>query len=161
MVCLRCCNIAIVFATAMIYMCVLSPLVVEENKHSLMKKLKNTLTLEQQNTYDRIKRERMGIHMRGYGIGLLLSALVLLYKFQFNSKVLTPTVMACITGSITFTVNYFYYILSPKSEWMIMSLEGDDQKTAWLKMYRHMQFNYHVGFLLGIAAVFFITKGIC
>ena len=44
---------------------------------------------------------------------------------------------------------------------MIMSLEGDDQKAAWLKMYRHMQFNYHVGFLLGIAAVFFITKGIC
>ena len=28
-------------------------------------KLKNTLTLEQQNTYDRIKRERIGIHMRG------------------------------------------------------------------------------------------------
>ena len=29
----------------------------KENKHSLMKKLKNTLTLERQNTYDRIKRE--------------------------------------------------------------------------------------------------------
>ena len=69
--------------------------------------------------------------------------------------------MACITGSITFTVNYFYYILTPKSEWMILSLEGQDQKEAWLKMYRHMQFNYHVGFLLGIAAVFFLTKGIC
>jgi len=161
MVCVTCCNIAIVFAISMLYMCVLSPLVVEENKHSLMKKLKNTLTLEQQNTYDRIKRERLGIHLRGYGIGLLLSALVLMYKFQLNSKILTPTVMACITGSITFTVNYFYYILTPKSEWMILSLEGQDQKEAWLKMYRHMQFNYHVGFLLGIAAVFFLTKGIC
>ena len=161
MVCVTCCNIAIVFATSMLYMCVLSPLVVEENKHSLMKKLKNTLTLEQQNTYDRIKRERLGIHLRGYGIGLLLSALVLMYKFQLNSKILTPTVMACITGSITFTVNYFYYILTPKSEWMILSLEGQDQKEAWLKMYRHMQFNYHVGFLLGIAAVFFLTKVIC
>ena len=161
MVCVTCCNIAIVFAISMLYMCVLSPLVVEENKHSLMKKLKNTLTLEQQNTYDRIKRERLGIHLRGYGIGLLLSALVLMYKFQLNSKMLTPTVMACITGSITFTVNYFYYILTPKTEWMILSLEGDDQKEAWLKMYRHMQFNYHVGFLLGIAAVFFLTKGIC
>ena len=161
MVCVTCCNIAIVFAISMLYMCVLSPLVVEENKHSLMKKLKNTLTLEQQNTYDRIKRERLGIHLRGYGIGLLLSALVLMYKFQLNSKILTPTVMACITGSITFTVNYFYYILTPKSEWMILSLEGQDQKEAWLKMYRHMQFNYHVGFLLGIAAVLFLTKGIC
>jgi len=161
MACLKCCNIAIVFVISMLYMCVLSPLVVEENKHSLMKKLKNTLTLEQQNTYDRIKRERMGIHMRGYGIGLLISALVLMYKFQFYNKSLTPTTMACITASITFTVNYYYYILSPKSEWMIQSLEGADQKEAWLKMYRHMQFNYHVGFLLGIVAVFFITKGIC
>ena len=115
MACLKCCNIAIVFVISMLYMCVLSPLVVEENKHSLMKKLKNTLTLEQQNTYDRIKRERMGIHMRGYGIGLLISALVLMHKFQFYNKSLTPTVMACITASITFTVNY-YYILSPKSE---------------------------------------------
>jgi hypothetical protein len=142
-------------------MCVLSPLVVEESESSLIKKLKNTLTLEQQNTYERIKRERMGIHMRGYGIGLLISALVLMYKFQFYSKSLTPTAMACITASITFTVNYYYYILSPKSEWMIQSLEGADQKEAWIKMYRHMQFNYHVGFLLGIVAVFFMTKGIC
>lgn len=161
MVCLKCCNIAIVFVISMLYMCVLSPLVVEESESSLIKKLKNTLTLEQQNTYERIKRERMGIHMRGYGIGLLISALVLMYKFQFYSKSLTPTAMACITASITFTVNYYYYILSPKSEWMIQSLEGADQKEAWIKMYRHMQFNYHVGFLLGIVAVFFMTKGIC
>ena len=161
MVCLKCCNIAIVFVISMLYMCVLSPLVVEESESSLIKKLKNTLTLEQQNTYERIKRERMGIHMREYGIGLLISALVLMYKFQFYSKSLTPTAMACITASITFTVNYYYYILSPKSEWMIQSLEGADQKEAWIKMYRHMQFNYHVGFLLGIVAVFFMTKGIC
>ena len=72
MVCLKCCNIAIVFVISMLYMCVLSPLVVEESESSLIKKLKNTLTLEQQNTYERIKRERMGIHMRGYGIGLLI-----------------------------------------------------------------------------------------
>ena len=161
MACLKCCNIAIVFVISMLYMCVLSPLVVEESKSSLIKQLKNTLTLEQQNTYDRIKRERMGIHMRGYGIGLLISALVLMYKFQFYNKSLTPTAMACITASITFTVNYYYYILSPKSEWMVQSLEGADQKEAWIKMYRHMQFNYHVGFLLGIVAVFFMTKGIC
>ena len=83
---MKCCNVAIVAAIAMVYMCVLSPLVTEENKHSLIKKLKDTLTLERQNTYDRIKKERMGIYMRGYGLGLLLSALILMYRYKFNNK---------------------------------------------------------------------------
>ena len=160
MVCLNCCGIAVVFAVAMIYMCVLAPLFLEENKYSLIRKLKDTLTVEQQNKFDRIKRERMSIHMRGYGYGLMASGLVLLYKYKTKSKLLTSTVMLCLTASITFVVNYFYYILSPKTEWMVTSLVTEGQKKAWLKMYRHMQFNYHVGFLLGIAAAGFLFKGL-
>ena len=44
MVCMKCCNIAIVFIIAKIYMCVISPLIMDENKHSIMKQLKSTLT---------------------------------------------------------------------------------------------------------------------
>ena len=160
MVCLNCCGVAVVFATAMLYMCVLAPMILEENKHSLIKKLKDTLTIEQQHKFDRIKRERMSIHMRGYGYGLILSGLLLMYKYKTKNKLLSPSVMMCLTASITFTVNYFYYILSPKTEWMVTSLVTEGQKKAWVKMYRHMQFNYHVGFLLGIVASGFLFKGL-
>ena len=68
--------------------------------------------------------------------------------------------MACITASITFTVNYYYYIF-PKSELDDPIIRGCRSKRSLVKDVRHMQFNYHVGFLLGIVAVFFITKGIC
>lgn len=157
---MNCCGVAIVFIFAMLYMCVIAPLILDENKHSIIKQLKNTLTLEQQNTYDRIKRERLAIYMRGYGLGLMLSALVLFAKFRTNSKLLTPNVVMCVTASITFVVNYFYYILSPKSEWMITSLNTERQKEAWLKMYRHMQYNYHIGFAFGILGVMFMSKGL-
>ena len=103
MVCLNCCGIAVVFAVAMIYMCVLAPLFLEENKYSLIRKLKDTLTVEQQNKFDRIKRERMSIHMRGYGYGLMASGVVLLYKYKSKSKLLTSSVMLCLTASITFS----------------------------------------------------------
>tara|TARA_Y100000817_G_C16855844_1_gene543955 strand:+ start:583 stop:1071 length:489 start_codon:yes stop_codon:yes gene_type:complete len=160
MACMNCCGIAFVFIFAMLYMCVLSPLVMEESKHSVIKQLKDTLTLEQQNTYDRIKKERMQIYLSGYGLGLMLSALVLLVKYRTKSKQLTPNVIMCTTASISFVVNYFYYILSPKSEWMVTSLNTERQKQAWLKMYRYMQYNYHVGFAFGILGVMFMSKGL-
>ncbi len=155
-----CCAVAVIFLIAMLYMCVLSPLILDEDKHSVMKQLKDTLTIEQQNTHTRIVKERMGIHMRGYGYGLVLSALILYYKMTSKSKKLTPNMMVCVTASVTFLTNYFYYILSPKKEWMVTTLVTQQQKEAWLKMYRHMQYNYHIGFLLGILAVVFMTKGV-
>ncbi len=96
MACMNCCGVAIVFIFAMLYMCVIAPLILDENKHSIIKQLKNTLTLEQQNTYDRIKRERLAIYMRGYGLGLMLSALVLFAKFRTNNKLLTPSLVALV-----------------------------------------------------------------
>ena len=41
--------------------------------------------------------------------------------------------MACITAAVTFTVNYFYYILSPKSDWMVVHLNTQGQKQACLE----------------------------
>ena len=161
MVCMKCCSVAIIFIVAKIYMCVLAPLILDENKMTVMKQLKETLTLEQQNTLDRIKKERLSIHLRGYGIGLLLSSFFLYVKYFTRASSLTPNIMVCTTAAITFTANYFYYILSPKSDWMVIHLNTQGQKQAWLKMYRHMQFQYHVGFLFGILAVIFMTKGVC
>ena len=163
MACLKSCSIAIVFFVAMLYMCVISPIILDESKYDVMRELKNKLTLEQQNKLMRVKKERAAIHFQGYGFGLLLSAAVLAWRMFSGTvkKRLTPMMMFCTTAAITCVVNYFYYILSPKSEWMITSLHNEDQARAWLKMYRYMQVNYHVGFVLGILAVGFMSKGIC
>ena len=158
MVCIKCCSVAIVFFVAMAYMCVISPLVLEESKYDVMREL----TIEQQKKLYRIKKERTAIYLQGYGYGLMLSALVLGWRMMSpaGKKSVTSTMIFCTTAAITFTVNYFYYILSPKKEWMVTSLHNEEQKVAWLKVYRYMQVNYHVGFVFGILAVAFMSKGI-
>ena len=162
MTCVKSCGIAVMFFVAMAYMCVVSPLVLEESKYDVMRELKSKLTVEQQKKLYRIKKERTEIYLRGYGYGLILSALVLGWRMMSPSgkKSVTSTMMFCATAAITFTVNYFYYILSPKKEWMVTSLHSEEQKVAWLKVYRYMQINYHVGFVFGILAVAFMSKGI-
>ena len=57
MVCIKCCSVAIVFFVAMAYMCVISPLVLEESKYDVMRELKSKLTIEQQKKLYRIKKE--------------------------------------------------------------------------------------------------------
>ena len=67
----------------------------------------------------------------------------------------------CIAAGITFLVNYLYYILSPKSDSMIIHLNKKDQRVEWQKIYRGMQFNYHMGLVFGIIASAFLGGSLC
>ena len=66
-----------------------------------------------------------------------------------------------MVGAITLATNYFYYILHPKSDYMILHLEEESQRLIWLKVYRNMQVKYHIGLVLGIIASMFLAKSIC
>lgn len=45
------------------------------------------------------------------------------------------------------------YFLSPKKVWMLEQVNGKEQVTAWLQMYREMQLSYHTGLVLDIIAL--------
>ena len=63
------------------------------------------------------------------------------------------TSLVCTVMATCFLTNYFYYMLSPKSDWMLNHTTNQDQVNAWLIMYREMSYNYHVGIVFGIIAV--------
>lgn len=67
----------------------------------------------------------------------------------------------CMVAAVSFSVNYFYYILSPKSDWMVLHLKSGEETQAWLKVYRTMQVNYHIGLVLGILAVVAFGNALC
>ena len=69
--------------------------------------------------------------------------------------------LMCMVAAVTFSVNYFYYILSPKSDWMVLHLKSGEETEAWLKVYRTMQYNYHAGLVLGILAVVAFGNALC
>ena len=117
------------------------------DKSEIVKQYKDTLTPDLQQRYETITAERKWISYQGYALGLLLSFVILYNRGKMNTTSLVCTVMATC-----FLTNYFYYMLSPKSDWMLNHLNEDQAKT-WLLMYRSMSYNYHLGIVLGILAV--------
>jgi hypothetical protein len=108
---------------------------------------------ELQILYKEIRDERTQIFYTGYAIGFILALTLILYNTQIkNSKMGWPA-MVCLTVSVAFVTNYFYYILTPKTKWMLDKIENPDQTKAWLRMYKSMQTYYHGGFAFGIIAI--------
>ena len=129
------------------------------NRSQLVQNYMRTLTPDQQQTYAKIVAERRGIYLRGFGWGLLLSALMLGIHHQYLT--MSRAVLLCNVAAITLATNYFYYILSPKSDWMVLHLKSGEETQAWLKVYRTMQYNYHIGLVLGILAVVAFGNALC
>ena len=44
-------------------------------------------------------------------------------------------------------------MLSAKSDWMLNHIDNQREANSWLNMYKHMQYNYHMGFVFGIVAM--------
>jgi hypothetical protein len=150
------CIISLLFLISMIYMSI-GPQVTSPG---LFKHFQNVLDNEQQQIYHKIVKERLTIYLTGYGIGVILSAIIIIYnRSLIRSERFTDAPLMCTIGAITFTTNYFYYILSPKSDWMVLHLKTKEQKRLWLNVYKNMQWNYHFSFLLGILSMIFLAKG--
>lgn len=141
------CMISAIFIIGMIYFYNIT------GKSEIVKKYKETLSPELNKFYDKISKERLIISYQGYALGLLLSLVIIFYNLNIKMKKLNTVSLVCIVISVMFIINYLYYILHPKSDWMLNHIDNKDQNKAWLKMYRNMQYNYHLGLTLGIIGV--------
>lgn len=86
-------------------------------------------------------------------LGFILSLFIIFYNLNFKRVRMNNTSLVCTVMATCFLTNYFYYMLSPKSDWMLNHISNSEQVKAWLQMYREMSYNYHAGLVLGIIAV--------
>jgi len=147
MCCSITCSIAAVFLFAMIYFNI------STLNNDVVKKYKESLPSDLQVVYDKIAKERLSISMSGYVLGLILCIIIIFYNTTVKRNRLGAKSLVCIVVTTSFLTNYFYYTLSPKSDWMLNHLKTPEQNKAWLEMYKKMQYNYHLGFIFGIIAV--------
>jgi hypothetical protein len=122
-------------------------------KSKIIQEYKKQLPSNLQNMYEKISSERLRLSYYGYALGLILSLIIILYNYKLKRNKLTTTSLVCLVIIVSFFTNYFYYILSPKSTYMLEHINSPEQTKAWLTMYKTMQFNYHLGFVVGIIAV--------
>jgi uncharacterized protein YacL len=123
------------------------------NKSEIVKHYKSSLPSDLQKRYDNISQERMKISVYGYIYGFILSLFIIFYNLKFKGIKMNTFALVCTVMATCFLTNYFYYMLSPKSDWMLNHINNPEQVKAWLLMYREMSFNYHTGLALGIIAV--------
>ena len=147
MVCSISCSISAIFLIGMIFF------YNRTGQSKIVKHYKGKLPTNLQKLYEKITDERKLISYHGYILGVALSLLFLFYNIKIKHTPLKNMHVICIVMSISFITNYFYYILSPKSAWMLNHVNDKEQVVAWLQMYREMSLNYHLGLALGIIAV--------
>jgi uncharacterized membrane protein YkgB len=123
------------------------------SKSKIVQEYKKQLPSNLQNLYEKITAERLRLNYYGYTLGLILSLIIILYNYTSKRNKLTNTSLVCLVIVVSFLTNYFYYILSPKSTYMLDHINSPEQTKAWLTMYREMQYNYHLGFVIGVIAV--------
>jgi glucan phosphoethanolaminetransferase (alkaline phosphatase superfamily) len=122
-------------------------------KSEIVKNYKKTLPADLQKRYEMITAERKKLSYQGYALGVALSICLIIYNTQLRSERMSTSGMICLVIATAFLTNYFYYVLSPKSDWVLNHTTNQEQVKNWLKMYREMSFNYHAGLALGIVAV--------
>jgi hypothetical protein len=153
------CNIwtavAVVFLVANIYVSV------SADHGDLKDAFYSTISEDQIDKYETIVSERKRIYFGGYTLGLILSLMFLLGITHANKSSLFGWGIAGAVGGIVMLTNYFFYILYPKSDYMVLHLEDESQRRAWHDIYRYMQVRYHTGIVLGVLAAVFMAKSFC
>lgn len=150
MPCLVTCGLAVVFLISMIYMYNAT------NRSQVLIQYEKQLPSNLQQLYKKIRDERQSISYYGYGLGFILSFIAIVYNsvsLKKGSNKFDVKAMVCLAVVITFLTHYFYYLLTPKTTYMLEHINSPEQTKAWLTMYKTMQKFYHTGMLLGLVAV--------
>lgn len=121
----------------------------------VFKKYHATLEPEQKDALDRIANERMNLYIQGTLVGVVLVVLL----WFLGMRELSPFANGCAFVAIVLLAQYFYYILMPKSDWMVKHLNSKVQNEEWLNVYRHMSVRWHGGLLLGLVGFFLLGRG--
>ena len=120
---------------------------------SFIQSYRNQLPEDIKKVYDQIVAERQRIFFTGYGIGFVVALFSIIFSINVLKQKIPVSIMVCLAVVVSTVVNYFYYILSPKSTYMVDVIKNDQQRQDWLRVYKSMQYYYHFSFVLGAVAV--------
>jgi len=130
------------------------------NRGNAYKNLLAVLDNNQIEVLEKVSKERLNIYLHGQGIGVFLG-LILLYILRCKKE---DKNKLCLTGCgvvmVIYLVTYFYYQLSPKSDYLIKYLNNPEQRMAWMNMSIHMRKCHIISILLGFVGYYILTINI-
>ena len=130
-----------------------SCMTVSEDQHNRLRKI---FSDELDEIYGKIVAERRNIYFQGLILGLLVAYFCAL-KIRFENTFHRITFFLAISLSIT----VLYYLLMPKSDYMLNHLKTVEENKAWLEVYKVMQQRYFLGVLFGLLSAIPIAYAMC
>ena len=115
MICKVSCSISVVFLVATIYLQMNMPIKSKKNYYNL-------LNDTQKNKLDEIRKDRMKLYFEGFTLGFVISLILIISNYKYFSMKFSHYHIMCFVTAIMFITQYFYYILSPKKDYMILHL---------------------------------------
>lgn len=152
MVCVFTCSISILFLFSMLFM------TFGIDNAEIKKSFTSKLTDAEKQQYELIVNERRSIYLQGFVLGIFIAfGIASFLHFRCFTQI-NLTSLLCLTGASCFFTTYFYYIFkSKKNSLMVIQLDSVEKREQWAHVYRAMQYNYHIGLVLGIVAVMAFT----
>jgi hypothetical protein len=139
------CAVASAFFGGMLY------LTLNPYKHHVLQKYLDTLDAKQLDLFSAVHKERMQIYLMGLVLGLLLGFIYLQYAKAGVRR-------TCAFVAIVMGVNYLFYMVYPKTTYMVRHLTSPEQINAWQDVYRTMQYNQYMGMVLGLVAYILVSR---
>jgi uncharacterized membrane protein len=121
-------------------------------------KLRNILSGKALDAYQKINKERFTQYLQGLGFGFLLALLI---NHFYGENITNSYHRTTLFLLIVLAVSLFYYLLTPKSDYMLNHLTTPQEINAWLDVYKTMKYRFIVGFLLGAIASVPISNALC
>ena len=122
----------------------IATLSVTEQQHNL---LRNVFSDELDKKYEKIIIERRNHFIIGLILGLIISFVVVKYVNIVNNFHRITFFLA-----ITLGTSVVFYMIMPKSDYMLNYLKTPEENKKWLEVYITMKVRYFGGFILGILA---------
>jgi hypothetical protein len=118
-------------------------------------KLKDTFDDDLDKKYEAIIEERRNHYIIGLVLGMVVSFLVI------RSMKLNRFNLITLFFAITLGIAVLFYMLMPKSDYMLNHLKTEEENKKWLDVYKTMQKRYYVGFVLGALASIPLANMFC
>lgn len=110
--------------------------------------LEATLRPEQAAMYYVIRRDRAAIYLWSLGLGLVVGFLYLALVGSASGHG-GGWHRSCMFMTTVLLVTHIAYILWPKAGYMVQTLDTEEQRTAWVNVYRGMQLRQYSGMVVG------------
>ena len=116
---------------------------------------KNLLNDDQKQIYKSVMKERANIYIQGLVLGIVVGLLL-----THNIK-LSKQNKICVFVVVSLFINHMYYVLYPKSTYMLKHLTSTEQNVAWLNIYKEMKLRCAIGVILGLIGYILLGMGWC